>query len=192
MESTCACPNSADGHDRGDGGGHDVGDPGPGRRNDHDLRRQFTVVCTFVSPFIPILGVALHRPRPAGAGHTTSLARCRGHASAAQAARSGSPRLKNEWVRPCRVCVPDPGHSLLTRERRSARDGGSGALMWPSAGGRHPTFIAVNGPGTPAPAGVKPRRVGRAVSSVGLGGYPLLGRCRTWMLQASGKPEQSR
>jgi hypothetical protein len=25
---------------------------------------------------------------------------------------------------------PDPGHSLLTRERRPARDGGSGGLVW--------------------------------------------------------------
>jgi hypothetical protein len=49
----------------------------------------------------------------------------------------------------------DPGHSLLTRERGPTRDGGSGGLVWPAARGRHPTFIAVNGPQTPASAGVK-------------------------------------
>jgi len=37
--------------------------------------------------------------------HTTSLARRRGPASGAQAARSGSARLKNEWVRPRRLRV---------------------------------------------------------------------------------------
>jgi hypothetical protein len=83
--------------------------------------------------------------------HTTPLARYRVTASGAQAARIGSPRLKNEWVRLIGSASRDPGHSLLTRERRPARDGGSGSLVWPSAGGRHPPFIAVNGPETPAP-----------------------------------------
>src|SRR6266508_3331501 len=59
--------NRTDGYDRGDNGGHDVGDPAPGRRYDRDLPRQLAVLCTFLSPFIPISGVALHLP-----AHTTS------------------------------------------------------------------------------------------------------------------------
>jgi hypothetical protein len=52
-------PEHADGHDPVDSSGHDLGDPGPGRRYARDLRWQFTVVRTVVSPFIPISGVAL-------------------------------------------------------------------------------------------------------------------------------------
>src|SRR6266508_960861 len=48
--------NRTGGHDCDDSGEHDVGDPGSGRRYDRDLRRQFTVVRPFVSPFIPHLG----------------------------------------------------------------------------------------------------------------------------------------
>jgi hypothetical protein len=47
------------GHDRGDSGDRMLADPGPGRRYDRELRREFTLLCTFVSPLIPISGVAL-------------------------------------------------------------------------------------------------------------------------------------
>ena len=49
-----------------------------------------------------------HRPRPAGAGrarHTTPLAHGTITSSSAREERSGSSRLKNEWIRPGRLRV---------------------------------------------------------------------------------------
>jgi hypothetical protein len=50
------------------------------------------------------------------------------HAAAVRASRANGFALVGSASR-------DPGHSLLTRERRPAGDGGSGGLVWPSAGG---------------------------------------------------------
>jgi hypothetical protein len=83
-----------------------------------------------------------HRPRSAGAGRPGTQLPWHGisvTASSTQAARSGSPRLKNEWVRPDREASRDPGHSLLTRERRPAWDHGSGGLKWAISRGEVPS-----------------------------------------------------
>src|SRR5918994_872163 len=50
------------------------------------------------------------------------------HAAAVRASRANGFALVGSASR-------DPGHSLLTRERRPALDSGSGGLVWPSAGG---------------------------------------------------------
>ena len=105
--------------------------------------------------------------RSAGAGRPGILRPWPGvavTASSAQAACSGSPHLKNEWLRLGRYASRDPGHSLLTRERRPARDGGSGHLVWPSAGGRFP-------PPRPPPC-----RIGRLSCPLTPAGVPVMFR----------------
>ena len=99
--------------------------------------------CGRRGPYPTVLG----RPAP-DAGHTTPLARCRGHhmerlrehSAAVRASRTNGFVLVEHASR-------DPGHSLLTRERRPTRDRGSGSCMWPSAGGRVPS------PSTPSASG---------------------------------------
>jgi hypothetical protein len=78
--------------------------------------------CGRRGPYPTVLG----RPAPDTRAHC-SLGPLSRSPHEALGARSGSPRLKNEWVRPADSASRDPGYSLLTRERRPAQDGGSGA-----------------------------------------------------------------
>jgi hypothetical protein len=78
--------------------------------------------CGRRGPYPTVLG----RPAPDNQAHFSLGPVSRGTASSAQAAPSGSPRLKNEWVHLGQYASRDPGHSILTRERRPARDGGLG------------------------------------------------------------------